>query len=146
MKNRLFTSVLRDTFFSFSRQNVDHQGDRRRYEVTETFSPSSLFVSPSVPTETTQPTKNDSTTTITEPFVAPANRKSSSTNNRTTLRLIDVPGTKHARDDTWPQFFDQIHGWIFVVDSSNKKRLRTSQEALDDLYDSPKMRDKPVLL
>lgn len=62
------------------------------------------------------------------------------------IRLIDVSGESKYREKSWLQYYDQIHGLIFVMDASGKKRLVENQEILEDLLGNDKLKNKPVLM
>ena len=62
------------------------------------------------------------------------------------IKIIDVSGERRYRQKSWPQFYDQIHGLIFVIDASERKRLNENQATLEDLLRNDKLKDKPILL
>ena len=53
---------------------------------------------------------------------------------------------KKFRQKSWTQFYDEIHGLIFVIDASKKKRWNENQETLEDLIDNEKLKNKPILM
>ncbi len=62
------------------------------------------------------------------------------------IKIIDVSGERKFRQKSWSQYYDQIHGLIFVIDASEKKRLSENQEILEDLLQHEKLKNKPVLM
>lgn len=62
------------------------------------------------------------------------------------VKIIDVSGDKRFRPQSWTQYYDQIHGFIYVVDASEKIRWKENRETLEDLLEHEKLRDKPVLM
>ncbi|CAF0929160.1 unnamed protein product [Adineta ricciae] len=62
------------------------------------------------------------------------------------IEMIDVGGGKRFRDRTWGECYDKVHGFIFVVDASNKSRIGENKTILNDLLDNSKLQDKPVLI
>ena len=62
------------------------------------------------------------------------------------VKIIDVSGSKKFRQNSWVQFYDQIHGLVFVIDASDKSRIYENQETLEDLLTHEKLKDKPILM
>jgi hypothetical protein len=62
------------------------------------------------------------------------------------IRIVDVSGERKFRQQSWSEYYDQIHGLIFVMDASEKKRLRENQDALDGLLENDKLKNKPILM
>ncbi len=72
--------------------------------------------------------------------------RSDKNKNLKNIRIIDVSGESKYREKSWLQYYDQIHGFIFVMDASGKKRLVENQETLEDLLGQDKLKSKPVLM
>ena len=66
--------------------------------------------------------------------------------NQQNIKIIDVSGERRFRQKSWSQYFDQIHGLIFVIDASEKERLNENQETLEDLLRNDKLKNKPILM
>jgi GTPase SAR1 family protein len=66
--------------------------------------------------------------------------------NQQRIKIIDVSGQKKYRQQSWSQYYDQIHGLIYVVDASESERLSENQETLDELLKNEKLKDKPILM
>lgn len=66
--------------------------------------------------------------------------------NQQRIKIIDVSGQKKYRQQSWSQYYDQIHGLIFVIDASEKERINENQETLEDLLKDEKLKDKPILM
>ncbi len=62
------------------------------------------------------------------------------------IRIIDVSGERKFRQKSWSQYYDQIHGLIFVIDASEKRRLNENQETLEELLGNEKLKNKPILM
>ncbi|KAJ8397996.1 hypothetical protein AAFF_G00433430 [Aldrovandia affinis] len=72
--------------------------------------------------------------------------------NRTELRvdnflvtLLDVAGAPQLQG-AWRDHYGEAHGVIFVVDSSDRQRIREVREALVDLLKQPRVAGKPLLV
>lgn len=61
------------------------------------------------------------------------------------VTLLDVGGSVESRG-TWREFYGEAYGVIFVVDSSDRQRMKEVKEALDDLLKHPKVAGKPILV
>lgn len=66
--------------------------------------------------------------------------------NQQRIKIIDVSGERKYRQKSWSQYYEQIHGWIFVIDASDRRRLEENQEILEDLLAHEQLKDKPVLM
>ncbi|CAF4084858.1 unnamed protein product [Rotaria magnacalcarata] len=62
------------------------------------------------------------------------------------IQIIDVSGRRQFREHSWPDYYDKIHGLIFVLDASEKKRIIENKQTLEDLLGNDKLRDKPILI
>lgn len=62
------------------------------------------------------------------------------------IKIIDVSGDKKFRQKSWSQYYDQIHGLIYVIDASETYRLDENQETLEDLLKNEKLKNKPILM
>lgn len=81
----------------------------------------------------------------------PSNNKIGYENNKNKdpkqrVRMIDVSGNKRFRENNWPQFYDEIHGLIFVLDASKKTRIEENQTTLENLLGNEKLKNKPILM
>lgn len=68
------------------------------------------------------------------------------TKTKQRIQLIDVSGDKRYREQSWSQFYNQIHGFIFVFDASEKQRFRENQDILADLLEHDQLQNKPFLM
>ncbi|CAF2087656.1 unnamed protein product [Rotaria magnacalcarata] len=96
------------------------------------------------PTEDVQPTMGSNSKMV--PFPMNGKNAAGNTNKNQRVRMIDVSGEKKFRQNSWPQFYDEIHGLIFVFDASEKNRLKENQETLENLLGNVKLKDKPILI
>jgi GTPase SAR1 family protein len=62
------------------------------------------------------------------------------------ITIIDVSGDKRFRERSWSEFYKQIHGLIFVIDASEKKRIMENRKILDELLENKDLKDKPILM
>jgi len=86
-------------------------------------------------------TMSSNTSTVPYPIVVKGDKKS-----QERIKIIDLSGERKFRERSWPEYYDQIHGFIFVIDASEKKRIMENKDTLDDLLDDEKLRDKPILM
>lgn len=91
------------------------------------------------PTDNVQPTISSSTISVSNPLT-------NKNNDQQRVRIIDVSGERRFRQKSWSQYYDQIHGLIFVIDASDKRRLDENQEALENLIQNDKLKNKPILM
>ncbi len=91
------------------------------------------------PTDNVSPTISSTSVEVTHPL-------SGKNKTQQRIKIIDVSGERKYRQQSWSQFYDQIHGLIFVIDASEKNRFRENQETLEDLYEHDKLKDKPILM
>ncbi|XP_067375349.1 ADP-ribosylation factor-like protein 13A isoform X1 [Channa argus] len=61
------------------------------------------------------------------------------------VSLLDVGGSAEARE-AWREHYGEAHGVIFVVDSSDRQRIKEVKEVLDDLLKQPRVAGKPILV
>uniref|UniRef100_A0A3Q3MRD1 ADP-ribosylation factor-like 13A n=1 Tax=Mastacembelus armatus TaxID=205130 RepID=A0A3Q3MRD1_9TELE len=61
------------------------------------------------------------------------------------VTLLDVGGSAESRG-AWRELYGEAHGIIFVVDSSDRQRIKEVKEVLDDLLNQPRVAGKPVLV
>jgi len=59
--------------------------------------------------------------------------------------IYDLGGSKGFRS-IWSHYYHEVHGFIFVVDSTESERLSEAKDALKEFLRSDKVRGKPVLL
>ncbi|CAF4535226.1 unnamed protein product, partial [Rotaria sp. Silwood2] len=95
------------------------------------------------PTDDVSPTMGSNSTMVTDPLNGKNYR---SNKNQQHIRMIDVSGERKFRQYSWSQYYDEIHGLIFVIDASERDRLRENQETLEDLLENDKLKDKPILI
>jgi GTPase SAR1 family protein len=74
------------------------------------------------------------------------NDRFNKTKNQQSIKIIDVSGTRKFRQKSWSQYYDQIHGLIYVIDASERDRLNENQEILEDLLVNEKLKNKPILM
>lgn len=61
------------------------------------------------------------------------------------ITLFDLGGGKKIRD-IWKNYLAEVHGIIFVVDSSMNNRMEETKQVLGRLLEHPSMTGKPLLL
>lgn len=61
------------------------------------------------------------------------------------VTLLDIGGSAESRG-AWRQYYGEAHGIIFVVDSSDRQRVREVKEVLADLLKQPRVAGKPILV
>ncbi|CAG5989303.1 unnamed protein product [Menidia menidia] len=61
------------------------------------------------------------------------------------VTLLDVGGSEESRE-AWRELCGEVHGIIFVVDSSDRQRMREVKEVLSDLLKQPRVAGKPILV
>uniref|UniRef100_A0A3Q3VRL0 Uncharacterized protein n=1 Tax=Mola mola TaxID=94237 RepID=A0A3Q3VRL0_MOLML len=61
------------------------------------------------------------------------------------VTLLDVGGSAESRG-AWRELYGEAHGIIFVVDSSDRQRIREVKEVLADLLRQPRVSGKPILV
>ncbi|XP_047209632.1 ADP-ribosylation factor-like protein 13A [Girardinichthys multiradiatus] len=61
------------------------------------------------------------------------------------VTLLDVGGTAESRG-VWRELYGEAHGIIFVVDSSDRQRMKEAREVLADLLNQPRVAGKPILV
>uniref|UniRef100_A0A3B4T5E0 ADP-ribosylation factor-like 13A n=1 Tax=Seriola dumerili TaxID=41447 RepID=A0A3B4T5E0_SERDU len=61
------------------------------------------------------------------------------------VTLLDVGGSAESRGG-WRDLYGEAHGIIFVVDSSDRQRIREVKEVLADLLKQPRVAGKPILV
>ncbi|CAF2396261.1 unnamed protein product [Rotaria sp. Silwood2] len=92
-------------------------------------------------TKTVVPTVNTNTSMVPYPTTTKRDEKS-----QERIKIIDVSGARKFREESWSDYYDEIHGLIFVIDASEKKRMRENKNTLDDLLYNDKLRNKPILI
>ncbi|KAL8563310.1 hypothetical protein ACOMHN_028833 [Nucella lapillus] len=65
--------------------------------------------------------------------------------DRHDIRLYDIGGGKNIRP-VWKTYFPEVHGVIFMVDSSTADRMEEAQETFKECLGHPHVSGKPVLL
>ncbi|XP_041800470.1 ADP-ribosylation factor-like protein 13A [Chelmon rostratus] len=61
------------------------------------------------------------------------------------VALLDVGGSAESRG-AWRELYGEAHGIIFVVDSSDRQRIKEVKEVLVDLLKHPRVAGKPILV
>ncbi|XP_029020573.1 ADP-ribosylation factor-like protein 13A isoform X2 [Betta splendens] len=61
------------------------------------------------------------------------------------VTLLDVGGSAESRGG-WRELYGEAHGIIFVVDSSDRPRMKEVKEVLDDLLNQTRVAGKPILV
>ena len=61
------------------------------------------------------------------------------------MTIYDLGGSKSFRG-IWPKYYHEVHGFIFVVDSSDNERLSECSGVLRGMLDHHQVRGKPILL
>ncbi len=93
------------------------------------------------PTKKVVPTTGSSTSKVPYPTTGKDDNKS-----QERITIIDVSGSKTFRERSWSEYYDQIHGLIFVIDASEKRRIKENQSILEDLLENRELKDKPILM
>ncbi|XP_060808008.1 ADP-ribosylation factor-like protein 13B [Amyelois transitella] len=63
----------------------------------------------------------------------------------TPVTIYDLGGGPHFRE-IWHQYYSEVHGVIFVIDSSDFSRLDECREVLEEVLSHDKISGKPVLV
>lgn len=63
----------------------------------------------------------------------------------TPVTIYDLGGGPHFRQ-IWPQYYSEVHGVIFVIDSSDYSRLDECKIVLEEVLSHDKISGKPVLV
>lgn len=61
------------------------------------------------------------------------------------VTLLDVGGSVESQG-AWREYYGEAHGIIFVVDSSDRPRIKEVKEVLADLLKEPRVAGKPILV
>ncbi|CAL8263252.1 unnamed protein product [Lota lota] len=61
------------------------------------------------------------------------------------VSLLDVGGAPESRG-MWRELYGDVHGIIFVVDSSDRQRIKEVKEVLSDMLKQPRVAGKPILV
>jgi ADP-ribosylation factor-like protein 13B len=85
------------------------------------------------------------TTMVTNPLHE-KNDRINKNKNQHNIKIIDVSGSRKFRQNSWSQYYDQIHGLIYVIDASERELLGENQEILKDLLENEKLKNKPILM
>jgi len=80
-------------------------------------------------------------------FVAPTIGFSSEIikQGRLTLKVFDLGGGANIRG-IWPRYYAELHGAVFVIDSSDRTRLHVAREVLHEVLDHGRFANKPLLI
>ncbi|XP_043983844.1 ADP-ribosylation factor-like protein 13A isoform X2 [Gambusia affinis] len=61
------------------------------------------------------------------------------------VTLLDTGGSLESRG-VWRELYGEAHGVIFVVDSSDRQRMKEARDVLADLLKQPRVAGKPILV
>ena len=61
------------------------------------------------------------------------------------VSLLDVGGAPESRA-VWREVYGDVHGIIFVVDSSDRQRIKEVKEVLSEMLKQPRVAGKPILV
>lgn len=61
------------------------------------------------------------------------------------VTLLDVGGSVDSRG-SWKELSGEAHGIIFVLDSSDRQRIKEVKDVLTDLLQQPRVSGKPILV
>ena len=61
------------------------------------------------------------------------------------ITMFDLGGSKKIRD-IWKNYFAEVYGVIYVIDSTEHERLEECSSVLKNLIEDPKVSGKPVLV
>ena len=64
---------------------------------------------------------------------------------KTQVTMFDLGGGKNIRD-IWYNYLAEVHGVVYVVDSSEPHRLSECRHVLNNLVEDPRVGGKPLLL
>jgi hypothetical protein len=78
---------------------------------------------------------------VTNPIVAKGKEPKSND-----VTLIDISYSRDTGGDSLAQYYNQIHGFIFVVDASANKLMKENKNMLADLLSESELKDKPLLM
>ena len=67
------------------------------------------------------------------------------TMNKTKLKLFDLGGGARVRD-IWRHYFAESFGFIYLIDTSNRKRLVESKEVFTKFLENERVFSKPILM
>ncbi|BEI91221.1 uncharacterized protein CcaverHIS019_0400410 [Cutaneotrichosporon cavernicola] len=63
----------------------------------------------------------------------------------TTMHFFDLGGQRDIRS-IWPRYYDECHAVVFVLDASDQARLSETWEVFDEVLNSPRLLNLPLLL
>jgi GTPase SAR1 family protein len=61
------------------------------------------------------------------------------------LTINDLGGGERVRD-LWKHYMAESFGYIYVIDSSNRKRIEETKKEFTQFLNNPRVSGKPVLL
>ncbi|XP_038145393.1 ADP-ribosylation factor-like protein 13A [Cyprinodon tularosa] len=61
------------------------------------------------------------------------------------VTLLEIGGSVESRG-VWRELYGEVHAVIFVVDSSDRQRMKEAREVLADLLKQPRVAGKPILV
>ncbi|CAF1576068.1 unnamed protein product, partial [Didymodactylos carnosus] len=61
------------------------------------------------------------------------------------INLVDLGGVSTFRD-SWKHYYDDSHGFIYVIDSSEMERIEENQSVFEKLLQEDKVKGKPILI
>lgn len=61
------------------------------------------------------------------------------------VTLLDVGGSAESRL-SWKELSGEAHGIVFVLDSSDRQRIKEVKDVLTDLLQQPRVSGKPILV
>lgn len=61
------------------------------------------------------------------------------------VTLLDVGGSEESRG-SWKELSGEAHGIIFVLDSSDRQRIKEVKDVLTDLLQQTRVSGKPILV
>ncbi|XP_061690050.1 ADP-ribosylation factor-like protein 13A isoform X2 [Syngnathoides biaculeatus] len=61
------------------------------------------------------------------------------------VTLLDVGGSSESRGG-WREFYGEAHGFVFVVDSGDRPRIKEVKEVLAEMLKQPRVAGKPLLV
>ena len=61
------------------------------------------------------------------------------------VTIYDLGGSRSFRG-IWPKYYHEVHGFIFVVDSSDPSRLSECSSVLQGMLGHSQVQGKPILL
>jgi hypothetical protein len=99
-----------------------------------------------VPTTRVTSTINSTTTLVAYPLPEESIGANKESKDKKRIQVIDVSGERKYRQESWANHYGQLHGSIFVIDASERRRWNENQDTLTDLLGTEQLNGKPMLM